>query len=630
MRFSPQLLADIKSQVDLVALVNGYVSLKKEGSLWVTRCPFHSEKTASFKVNPVRGVFKCYGCNVGGDVFAFVRLIEGCSFPEAVRIVAERYGIPILVSDGLDDGGASERTREATRRVNEWAAEYFERALMEPGGALAREYIERRGITDDTRKLFRIGFDPDKRDELESYLRERGASADDLASSGLFTLPKSGSFNDLFRGRVMFPITDSEGRLVAFGGRLIREERENERKYMNSSETAIYTKGRHLYGLALAKGEIHKRKYAILVEGYLDLIVLFQEGVRNVVASLGTSLTGDQARLLRRYMDPPKAVVSFDPDPAGQRATLKSINTLLVEGFSINTLRLPAGKDPDEFVLAHGADAFRALLKTTQPHVEFVIDTAIAAHDITRSTEKTAAINEMLPTLARIRNKITRAHYINLIASRLRIESQLLFDELRTAILGGKSELNPDQARAAESEFVGTTVAERQLLEAMLADESLCRVMVPGLIEDDYAELATGAIFAALVYAINEGLDLDHDTLAERIESDSTRALLLTLMMGDGAQVDDEDVRFKRASDALSCLRERTRERTLAALQLALIEAERLGDEALVLRLCQQKVEIQSAAIPVIVRPSRSEQFHPGLVEVGPVKEFSSKEPAVG
>jgi DNA primase len=592
---------DVKNQGDIVRVVSDYVTLKKRGASYIAICPFHSEKTPSFNVHPGKGLFKCFGCGVGGSIFDFVMRIEGCGFPESVRIVAEKCGIPIPAVEETEDYKKVARTREVVLRLNEWAAGYFENQLIEPAGAAARDYIQSRGVTEETRALFRIGFAPESWEGLTNHLRELGATTDELDSSGLAVLKDTGGLYDRFRGRVMFPITDSQGRVIAFGGRVMGE---GEPKYMNSPETAVYTKGRNLYGLALAKNEIRSLGFAILVEGYLDCIIPHQEGIGNVVASLGTALTDSQVRLLRRYMDQPQIVVNFDPDSAGQAATLRSIETLLVEGFKANILRVPSDEDPDEFLRAHGVNEFRALLKTTQPYIEYIIDRSIASHDTSRPGGKVAAINDILPHLARMRDKVARADYADQLADRLKIDSRTVREELKRTATNRRPALDGGRLRAAEE----MTMAERQLLELMLANDYVRRAMLSTLQEEEYAELATGAIFSAIVAAQEAGLDPDFATLSERIDTDTERDLLPALLMSDLAWAggDDFDTLLKKATEALSSLRRRQLERKLDTIQMEIGQAEREHDEARVLSLFQQKTEVQKRKLALSATSSES------------------------
>jgi DNA primase len=571
---------DVKNQGDIVRVVSDYVSLKKRGANYLACCPFHSEKTPSFNVHPGKGLFKCFGCGAGGGIFDFVMRIEGCGFPEAVRIVAQKSGIPIPVFEETEDHKRIARERDNILRLNEWAAEFFELQLKDAEeGKSAREYVLSRGIKEETAALFRLGYAPDSWDRLINHLKDRGATTDEIHTSGLAVLKDTGGFYDRFRDRLIFPITDPQNRVIAFGGRVMGD---GEPKYLNSPETAVYTKGRNLFGLAHSKNEIRNLGFAILVEGYLDCIIPFQEGVHNIVASLGTALTDNQVRLLRRYMDQPHIVVNFDPDAA---------DVLLAEGFKVNILRMPTKQDPDEFVRAHGVERFNELLKTTQPYIDYIIDMSVAGHDTTRPTGKVAAINAILPHLARMRDKVARADYADQIADRLKVDSRVVREELKRTATNRQPELDRNRVRAAEE----ITVGERQLLELMLANEEVRRAMISTLSEDDYVELATGAIFAAVIDVDSQDIEFHFDNLAERIVDESERELLPALLMSDlnWAGGDDFETLFKKATEALSSLRRRKLERKLDAIQIEIGQAEREQDAERVLLLYQQKTETQ-------------------------------------
>jgi DNA primase len=590
MRFPRGFADDVKNQADIVRVVSDYVTLKKRGSNYIARCPFHSEKTPSFSVSATKSLYKCFGCGAGGSIFDFIMRIEGCGFPEAVRIVAEKSGIPIPVVEETEDFKKVQHDREIVLQLNEWAAEFFAHHLNEATeGARAREYFEARGLTEETQKLFRLGYAPDSWDALLGYMHEKGVSDDDINLSGLTVVKETGGFYDRFRGRVMFPIVDSQGKVIAFGGRVMGE---GEPKYLNSPETVVYTKGRNLYGLAMAKNDIRHRGFAILVEGYLDCIIPFQAGVGNVVASLGTALTDNQVRLLRRYMDQPQIVVNFDPDSAGQAATMRSIEMLLAEGFKVNILRMPTDEDPDEYVRAHGIDQFRALLKTTQPYIEYIIDMAVADHDTAKPAGKVEAINAILPHLARMRDKVARADYAGQIADRLKVDSRVIREELRRVATDRKHSLDPKHLRAIED----VTIAERQLLELMLASDEVRRAMIANLTAPDYTELATGAIFTAIIQAERDGQPPDFAVLSERLASDEERALLPALLMSDLAWAggEDFDTLFKKATQAITSLRRRQIEKRLEQIQMELAQAVRDQDNEGIMRLYQEKIDSQN------------------------------------
>lgn len=593
MRFPRGFADDVKNQADIVRIISDYVTLKKRGANYMACCPFHSEKTPSFNVHQTKGIYKCFGCGAGGSVFDFIMRIEGCTFPESVRIIAEKSGIPIPAAEESEDYKKLAQTREVILKLNEWAAAFFETQLnLGAEGERAREYIKSRGITEDTQKLFRVGYAPDRWDGLVNHLKEMGATTDEIDSSGLAVVKEQGGFYDRFRGRVIFPIADSQNRVIAFGGRVMGE---GEPKYLNSPETAVYTKGRNLYGLAHAKNQIRNLGFAILVEGYLDCIIPFQEGVHNVVASLGTALTDSQVRLLRRYMDQPQIVVNFDPDSAGKAATMRSIEMLLSEGFKVNILHMPTDEDPDEYVRAHGGESFLKLLKTTQPYIEYIIDTVTGDYDISRPSGKVEAINSILPHLARMRDKVARADYADQIADRLKVDSRVIRDELKRVATNRQQSLDPKRVRAAQE----ITQAERQLLELMLASEDVRRAIAPNLKEEDYADLATASLFTTIITLHDEEADIDFSTITERVEGEQDRDLISALLISDLAWAieNDFDTLFKKATEALSSLRRRKLERRLDQIQIELGQAEREQDTALVLQLYQEKTEVQKRKI---------------------------------
>ncbi|HKV40236.1 MAG TPA: DNA primase [Blastocatellia bacterium] len=589
MRLPSGFADEVRNQADIVRVISDYLTLKKRGANHIACCPFHSEKTPSFNVHQAKGIYKCFGCGAGGTVFDFVMQMEGCSFPEAVRTVANKSGIPIPAVEETADHRRLSHDRDTVLKMNEWAADFFEAQLEAPQtGVRARAYIESRGITEETRKLFRLGFAPDRWDALTGYLKDRGATVSEMEISGLVTVREDGGFYDRFRGRVIFPIADSQDRIIAFGGRVMGE---GEPKYLNSPETAVYTKGHNLFALSLARNEIRKLGYAVLVEGYLDCIVPMQEGVRNIVASLGTALTPAQVRLLRRYMDQPKIVVNFDPDAAGQSAALRSIEMFLAEGFKVNVLNLPTGEDPDEYVRSHGVAAFKALFVTAQPYIDFVVERAIKTHDTSRPSGKVEAVNAILPHLVRMPDKVGRADYAEQIADRLKVDSRIIREELKRAATTRNQALDPKRLRTVDD----VTQAERQLLELILARADVRSAVVKNLTEEDYRNLATETLFAVIIDLEANGSDPTYDELSVRIESDFEMKLLPGLLMSDLAWAggDDFDTLFKKATQAMVSLKRRRLEKQLGSIQIELVEAERVSDLDRVLRLYQEKAELK-------------------------------------
>jgi DNA primase len=589
MRLPSGFTDDVKNQADIVRVVSDYVTLKKRGANYIARCPFHSEKTPSFNVHQGKGIYKCFGCGVGGSVFDFIMQIEGCSFPEAVRIVAQKSGIPIPSVEDTEDHKKVARDREVVLRLNQWAAEFFAGELRAGKECeRAREYVRGRGISEETTAQFLLGYAPDRWDGLINHLKDRNATPEEIEMSGLVVIKEQGTPYDRFRGRLMFPITDSQSRVIAFGGRIIGE---GEPKYLNSPETPVYIKGRNLYGLAEAKNEIRKVGYAILVEGYLDCIIPVQEGIQNVVATLGTALTDGQVRLLRRYMEQPQVVVNFDPDSAGQSATMRSIELFIGEGFKVNVLRLPTKEDPDEFVRSHGADEFKQLLRSTQPYIEYVVETAVSAHDVSRPSGKVEAINAILPHLVRMPDKAVRAGYAEQIADRLKVDNRIVREEVKRAATNRYSALDSKKLRRAST----ITDAERQLLELLLNRPDVRTSIVSNLHEEDYDQLATAALFSIILEAERIGGQLDYEALSENIEGETERNLLPGLLMSDLAWAggDDYDTLFKKATEAIRSLKRKRIEKNLDVIQMKIGEAERNNDGALCITLYQEKAELK-------------------------------------
>src|SRR5215470_12920222 len=354
MRFPQEFIDDLRRQADIVRIIQDYVTLKKAGANWVARCPFHKETKPSFSVNPSKEIFYCFGCQKGGSVFNFIMEIERVTFPEAIKIVAEKSGVPLPRM--VDDSRFEARKRESDQviELNQWAMQWWEDQLHSKAARSVREYLKERGLSDETARVFHLGFAPDSWDALSTQLRQKGATQQQLELSGLVVKKEEGGSYDRFRGRLMFPVFDAQGKPIAFGGRTL--DLEAEPKYLNSPETPAYTKGRHLYGLQLTRDEIRRQTFAILVEGYLDLIVPYQYGVRNVVANLGTALTPEQVKLLGRFAR--KVVVNYDGDRAGVQAAKRAIETLLAEDLEVKVLVLPDNADPDDFIRKHGVSEY--------------------------------------------------------------------------------------------------------------------------------------------------------------------------------------------------------------------------------------------------------------------------------
>lgn len=424
-------------QADILQVVQEYVSLRKSGATYKGLCPFHSEKSPSFHVNRDKGFFHCFGCRVGGDVFKFLELQEKLGFVDAVKHLASKFGMPLPEQVGGRDAHAEAAEREALLKAHERAAAYFQAQLSTPAGRRAQKMLQARGITPDTVKKLGIGYAPPASEGLKAVLVNEGLPLPLLVRSGLAVERDNGQTVDRFRGRLMIPIERDAGSIVAFGGRAM--EKDQQPKYLNSPETPIYTKGKTLYGLNFSKGDIRRLGYAVLVEGYFDVAQLMQAGITPIVASSGTALTPAQAHLLRRFTS--KVILSFDPDAAGQAAAARSCELLVAEGFEVNVAVLPGGEDPDSFVQKRGRDAYMDLLKTSRPYLEYLLDRAAAAHDLTNDDGRRQFLTAMLAVAGRIPDPAARDQFGDRLAHKARITEEVVRAEVRKAAVQKRPEL---------------------------------------------------------------------------------------------------------------------------------------------------------------------------------------------
>ncbi len=592
---------ELRNQADIVRIVSDYVSLKKKGRDYAACCPFHNEKTPSFYVSQGKQIFKCFGCSKGGGVFDFIMEIEGCSFPEAVRIVADKTGVTVPIeTDNAREYEERENQRAELIQFNQWAAEFFEQNLTETAeGRRALDYLIKRGVSEETRKSFRLGYAPNSWDAMGGHLRSRGASRTQIERSGLVTLKDSGGFYDRFRGRLMFPICDLQGRVIAFGGRILGD---GEPKYLNSPETALYSKGLSLFGMSHARDAIRQRGYAILVEGYMDFLIPFQAGVRNMVASLGTALTENQARLLGRYTR--RIVVNFDPDSAGQAATKRSLELLLTEAFKVNVLTLPDNLDPDEYIRAHGSDGYIKLLKSSQPFLDYIVDQAISSNNQSSPTGKVETINAILPYLRLVKDRIERAEHFERIADRLKIDSRLIREEFKKAT---ESRSERVSERAVKATLI-VKPAERKLLEILINQAAIRRQMIFQMTEDDYEGLRTAQLFRVIFEFERQGVETSYHNLSRALgDEDLERDLLPGLILSadesglpgalgtpDPPGVDHSSIEraTREAAESLHSLRCGRLAEKQAALQVEINLAQRNNDTAKLGELMMLKFEL--------------------------------------
>ena len=442
---------EIKARLDIVDVIGGYVQLQKAGRSYKAVCPFHSERTPSFIVSPERQSWHCFGaCGEGGDVFSFVMKKEGLEFREALRLLAERAGVPLPERHRVEDDAERERLRQA----NETAAQYYHRLLLDSEeGRRARRYLEERGLDRATLQDFQLGFAPPGWENLLRHLRERGYRQEELLTAGLLTLGERGP-RDLFHERIMFPITDMRGRVVGFGGRSLpsQGQEESQPKYLNTAQTVLFDKGSLLYALDRAKEHIRREGSAVIVEGYMDAIAAHQHGYSNVVASMGTALTERQVRLLKRFAR--DVILALDADTAGQEATLRAVEYQEILGGDIRVVVLPPGLDPDE-AIRRQAEGWPALLAGAQPLLDYKFQTVAASLEGARPWERSRAVDELLPLVATIGDRIVRAHYLQ----RLGRLAQVREGELQQMLLRQSTKRRPVAATPEPPTVVATARA---------------------------------------------------------------------------------------------------------------------------------------------------------------------------
>ncbi len=604
MRFPQTFIDDLKRQADIVRVVQDYVSLKKKGANWMACCPFHKEKTASFSVSPAKEIFYCFGCHKGGNVFNFVMEMERIAFPEAIKIVAEKTGVPLPKQ--IDDSRFEARKRESDQVIdlNQWALAWWEDQLKSqaPAARAAREYLDQRGITEETRQAFRLGFAPDSWDALSTHLRQKGATQEQIEKSGLVVTKDEGGSYDRFRGRLMFPVIDAQGRAIAFGGRTL--DPEGEPKYLNSPETSAYTKGRHLYGLNLTRDEIRRQGFAILVEGYLDLIVPYQIGVRNIVASLGTALTSEQAKLIARFAR--KVVVNYDGDRAGVQAAKRAIETILAEDLEVKVLVLPDNADPDDFIRKYGAAEYQKRRGEAQPHIQFVIDQAVRDRNLHSPADKAAAVEEALPFVRAVRNRIQKREYFDIAMDALRVQPEQRRELWQRIRSGASTDAASVQELVRRSPMSRPTVAEERLLELLLANRELRKIVLPRLETADYENLASASIFRALVGLDKEDAEVGFDSVSAATGDDTqAEELLARLMMIATTESFDESL--AAADSCLNALRLTKLDRDIDELGSELAQAERAADSEKLNRLAMEQLDLKKKRGALLARSQTPE-----------------------
>jgi DNA primase len=580
----------VKAQADIVKIIGDYVRLRKAGAQNYTGlCPFHKEKSPSFSVHATQQFFHCFGCKQSGDVFAFIMKMESLTFPEAIRVVAQKCNIPLPKREF----SSPEEAREAGLRrhlldIHEAAAAYFEKNLQAPEAARAREYLTSRGMAEATIKTFRIGYAPDDFNAMRNLLAQN-FSEEALRASGLFSSKETNEKNQptgqlyaRFRKRITFPICNESGKVIAFTARALDSDEKSGPKYLNSPETALYSKGHVLFNLDKAKAAIRQHDFALLVEGQMDCISVYTGGIHNVLATSGTAFTEMQVRLLARFTK--RIVVNFDPDTAGAAAAEKSIALLTEEDFDVKVVSLEDGLDPDRYIRERGLPAYIEALRTAKRYSDYLIQRARTMFPARTPDAQRKAMNYLLPHIRRIPHKLTRDNFVSDVRDALKIDSALLFEELRTAAAQRLASVRSNaDAPVSETERVLLRVLASQDPARQIAAEAISQH--PQWVEG----LAASELLEALAHAPAE----ENQNPLDLAPDEPSRNMLAQVLLQSDAP--EEANLTASVADALSSLERRALERRQRELRTLIAEADRKADQPMVTQLTQELQHLTKA-----------------------------------
>jgi DNA primase len=536
---------EIRSRCDLVEVVSEYVPLSKKGSNFYGLCPFHTEKTPSFAVNPARQFFHCFGCGEGGNVFNFLMKVERIPFMDAARTLAKRCGVVLEDRPGMREASTE---RERLHGLLSDARDFYHDLLMN-SPARSREYLDRRDISQETVGKFRLGFASNEWDSLYRYFHAKDVSDELLVRSGLVCKRKKGAgYYDRFAGRLIFPIHDSRARVVGFGGRIIEEGEKKQAKYINSPETPIFHKSKTLFGLAEARREMEKSKRAVVVEGYMDCIRAHQMGVENVVATLGTALTPAHVRALRGWVE--EAVIVFDSDEAGAKGAQRSLAFFQDTGILAKVAVLAEGDDPDDFIRREGGKAFRERVEKAAPLMEFIISRAVGQNDPTTLEGQIRCVEQVLPSLGNISNRVERGFYLKRLAEKAGIEEKNLLAELDRAVSSGRMTAKKDSEHSTPG---FGALAERYLIALALTDKKIGRQVAEQLQADHFRKPLFRSLFISLGTYVADDLEVDLQAVLMSIEEDGADEFLSRLAF----EVPPVDDPHQAAENCIQVLKQR-------------------------------------------------------------------------
>ncbi|MFQ5671636.1 MAG: DNA primase [Nitrospinales bacterium] len=563
-------IEEIRVRADIVKIILDHVVIKKSGQNYKGLCPFHPEKTPSFVVSPAKQIYHCFGCSAGGNVFKFLMETEGITFIEAVKKLAARCHVVLPDAPGKRRNPAVAGEREALFRLHTEAADYFVSLLRHPAkGKEAREYLRARAFDDATIEKYQLGWAPPGWRELLTHFEQAGkTSRAQLEKAGLVKRGNTNqdAFYDRFRGRIIFPLKDAQGRIIGFAGRVLAEN-DKEPKYLNSPETSLYVKGHHLFGLDRAKADIRRANRALIVEGYFDQLRAAQAGIHHVVATSGTALTPRQAALLKNHTL--NVVLVFDADAAGQSAAERGFDLLLDQGMDVGIVALPEGHDPDSFLREHGAPAFLRLVDNAEPYVEYFIRKAADDGDTGKPSGRIEIANRVLPLLCKIKNSVARAEALRLLSEQLGTDDRALLAELKKAVKKEKPFIRQPESKPTKLD----TPEEHYLIHLLLSGgetaEAIRRQIPLEAFQNERLRYIAGLFYTMM----DEGAPARVDRALDQIAAPEVRTLLTQISLSP-LQFDNAD---KAAADCIRKIKRRNLEIKIRELKKERNEAEKTG-----------------------------------------------------
>jgi DNA primase len=582
----PHLLEQIRAANDIVDVIGSYLPLKRAGGNFRALCPFHREKSPSFNVNPHHQIFKCFGCGKGGDVFTFVKEYEGIQFMDAVRRLAERAKITLE----FENNPAAQQARhikDVLLQIHEQITTRWQSALAnEAGGEIARDYLKKRGVSPDAVKLFRLGYAPDAWDDTVNWAKSKAHDFATVAQAGLI-IQKEGTdrYYDRFRGRLIFPICDDQGRVIGFSGRVLSGD-EKTAKYVNSPETPIFTKGRVFFGLDKSKRPLLDSQTAIICEGQLDLISCYMGGVQNVVAPQGTALTPDHARILKRYVE--EVVLCFDADNAGQNAVVRSLDALLAAGLAIRVASVPNGKDPDEFIKTQGGDAFREVISGAEGFFDWYLKRLSAVNDTRSDKGRLTVIREFGEALLKTNNAVLIDTYAQKTALRLGVAPDSVRAEFKKhrPAAPTRADDEPPLDAIDETPLAPPSAQELQLLKILLAHDDLMHIASEHLQLDWIVHPVVQRI---ITRKLSDAPPSSTAMLASLHDDPASQSLLTEVLADEHAVPEPE----KQIVDVLKHLRDDALTRELEQLRRSLAHPEITDEQRLQMLQRQQAIRLQ-------------------------------------